>query len=1023
MDANMTSELQITLFGGLQIAQAGTPLTAFMSNKAPALLAYLAMSQRAYPRDSLTALLWGEMGDADAKNNLRQVLTNLRKLIEPHLIVTRDSVGFNHQAPYMLDVELFEAQLRISRTLLPEQRLVHLQQTVALYTGDFLAGFFVRDAPEFEEWMLAHKARLREVALHALHELTQLQLNRGQYGAAIDSASRSLALDPWREEAHRHLMLALARSGQRSAALAQYKSCQRVLSTELGVEPASETQVLYARIRATGEAIPHNLPTQPTSFVGRLDELAALEEALLDPTCRLLTLVGVGGVGKTRLALQAAERLLRMGAFLNGVYLAPLAGLDRPDLLVTALAEACGLLFGGNKDPKTQLIEYLRSQEVLLLLDNFEHLLEAGPWLGELLQRAPGVKCLVTSRERLHIRREHLIELTGLSEPNAVALFNERARSVDRQFVADPATASAIARICQLVAGLPLAVELAAASMRQYSCAAIADAIARNLDLLTGALRDVPARHRSVRAVFDHSWQWLTPAEQQLFLALAVFPGTFSLAAAETICSAPAVAGMLHPLNCAVFPGSRSAHFHTALASLLDKSLLQRSSDGRVQMHALLRQYAAEKLAQQPLYEATVAQQHSHFYATFLAEQTEQISSSRQQEILSAIEQEGDNVRAAWRWAMAHEPEHTLAPMIDPLFEYYEVRSLMVEASERFDLALQAVQQRDPQQEPMQRTLVKLLNRQARFLARLGQRTQADALLLQSSQLAQQLGLVDELAAAYNYQGLNRQGDGNYAEAVACFQRSAQLCRIQEDRPGLARALNNLGVISLRQGKLDEADRYLQEALALRRQMANPKLIADSLNNLGILLHEVHEYGQEAALLREALAYYRQLDDRKGISVTLHNLGGVHLALKQFDQARQFLEEALTLRQYDPTGLANTLNNLGTVALRAGDLSAARQRFGEALQVALDSRVIPMVHDILVGIAEVLLADRQAAIALELLAFVLPHAQDNETLLEAERLRTLARTAAPGAAAQAEATGMARTTEQSVARALQAVRA
>jgi DNA-binding SARP family transcriptional activator len=308
LDHTMESALQIRVLGGLHIARNSAPLANFVSNKAPALLVYLAMTQRPHSRDALAALLWGEMPDTDAKNNLRQALSNLRKLAEPHLIITRETVEFNHSVPYTLDAEIFERSLTQSADGKAPiannywQRLDdwtsairQLQSAIALYQGDFLAGFFVRDAPEFEEWMLAQRARLRELALHALHTLTEFQLSTGAYGRAIDYATRLLTLDSWREEAHRQLMLALARSGQRAAALAQYAMCRRILDKELSVEPSAETTKLYERIRAAGEAIQHNLPSQPTSFIGRAQELSQLEAQLLQSDCRLLTVLGVGG--------------------------------------------------------------------------------------------------------------------------------------------------------------------------------------------------------------------------------------------------------------------------------------------------------------------------------------------------------------------------------------------------------------------------------------------------------------------------------------------------------------------------------------------------------------------------------------------------------------------------------------------------------------------------------------------------------------------------------------------------------
>ena len=1006
----MTTVLEIRLFGGLEISQAGAPLNAFMSNKAPALLAYLALHPRPHQRDVLATLLWGELGDADAKNNLRQVLTNLRKVVDPYLLVTRETIGFNPDAPYFLDVAAFEQHLATAQTQPPTQQMATLQAAAALYRGDFLAGFFVREAPDFEEWLLAQKARWREVALHALHTLTALQMSYGHFGAAIASAGQALALDPWREEAHRQLMLALARSGQRSAALAQYRTCRQVLQQELGVEPSLETQALFTRLRAAGASIPHNLPPQPTAFVGRMAELEALEMLLLNRDCRLLTLVGVGGVGKTRLALQAAERLLQIGAFLNGVYHVPLAGLDTPDLLATALAEACGLTFTGNQPPSTQLSNFLRNQEVLFILDTFEHLLSGSGWLGELLQRAPAVKLLFAARERLQSKWEWLYEVNGLEETSAMTLFTLRAQMLAADFApmeAAEETQRAIRRICGLVQGLPLGIELAAGSVRHYPCAAIADAIAHNLDPLSSSLRDTSPHHRSIRAVFDYSWQLLTPMERQLFPLLAVFPASFSQAAALAVCQTLAA------------PPLRPAAVSALLTGFVDKSLLQRSTAGRFQLHPLLRQYSAEQLASQPAQEAATYQGHTSFYRDLLGGLTAAIGGSRQPRLLTTLEEELENVRAAWQWAMTHEPATHLLPMIDSLFEFYEVRSLVQEAGERFGQALQAVQQRATPLAADKLTLLKLLNRQGRFLFRLGRQAEAEAFFSQAQPLAAACDQPRELALAANYLGLVKQMAGLYEDAICLYQESLTLARHADDRVGMARALNNLGVITFRMGTFTEAEGLLQQALTLRRQLGDPKSIADTLNNLGILLHAREAYEQETQLLQEALATYRQLADRKGMGSALHNLGGVQLALGRYEEAQRFLDEALDYRQNDPVGMGNTLNNLGTVAFRRGDAQAASVYYQRALQVAWENKDIPITLDILVGIAECLLSVQKPTRALSLLAFVQGQSHDSDTLTETARLLALARAATPTTATQDEAHGATWTIEQAVAVALQ----
>lgn len=666
----MTAVLEICLFGGLEIRREDAPIGGFVSSKAPALLAYLAVTGRSHQRDALATLLWGEMTDADAKNNLRQTLTNLRKLVEPHLVITRETIGWNTAVPHILDIAQFENHLHRARGAAPPKSIAALQQATALYRGAFLAGFYVRDAPEFEEWMLAQRARYRELALHALHTLTEHHLSRGEYGRAIDCATRLLALDAWREEAHRQLMLAQARSGQRSAALAQYEACRRLLAVELGAPPSATTVALYERIRTAVETPPHNLLPQPTPFVGRAEELAQISTCLQNPDCRLLTILGVGGMGKTRLALQSAEQVCQRQLFLHGVFFVPLVGVDSQTLLVTAVAAACGLQFSGSQNPAAQLLTFLRDRELLLALDNFEHLLDEAIWLVQLLQQAPDVKLLLTSREPLNVQWETTLVLDGLALPSstislaaaadygAVQLFASRARAAQPGFALTAEILLPVTQICRLVDGMPLALELAAADLRHYTCAELAAAISHNLDVLAANYRDMPPRHRSLRAVFDHAWGLLNPAEQQLFTALSVFTGSFDLAAAEKVCDVT----------------------RQLLAALVDKSLLRQTGDGRYQLHNVLRQYAAQTVPESQ--RQTLGQRHAAFYADRLRQQENALFTPAESQIFQTIQSDLESIRAAWSWALVNEDVFLMQAGLRTLRAFYNVQSRFTEGAE-----------------------------------------------------------------------------------------------------------------------------------------------------------------------------------------------------------------------------------------------------------------------------------------------------------------------------------------------------
>ncbi|MFQ5435486.1 MAG: BTAD domain-containing putative transcriptional regulator, partial [Anaerolineae bacterium] len=415
----MTKGLTIRLLGNVSIELEGQPVAGLPSRKAEALLVYLVCHERPFPREFLADLLWNDRSQKQALANLRSILSSLRRKLDPYLIITRQTVAFNHAGDYWLDVKAFTAALDAGQTHSHlslegcEACVGQLETAVRLYNGRFLQGLIIGDSTAFEEWSLIVHEQTHRRVLTALYQLSNHYARQGKYTQAQRYALRQVELEPYREEAHRQLMLTLVRSGQRSAALAQYETCRRILNEELGVEPAAETRSLYQRIRSAGKAGPHNLPPPLAPLIGREKELQQIAVHLADPACRLLTLTGPGGIGKTLLALQAARE--HTGIYLHGIYFIPLAPVATPDLLGTTIADAIHCPLDGAGDLQTQLLDFLREKELLLILDNFEHLLTGSSWISQIIQAAPHVNYLITSRERLNIRGECLLKIHGLS--------------------------------------------------------------------------------------------------------------------------------------------------------------------------------------------------------------------------------------------------------------------------------------------------------------------------------------------------------------------------------------------------------------------------------------------------------------------------------------------------------------------------------------------------------------------------------------------------------------------------------
>jgi predicted ATPase/DNA-binding SARP family transcriptional activator len=1062
------AQLSITLFGSFQVTLDNRPVTNFGTDKTRALLAYLAVeAQRPHRRDALAGLLWPDSPHTKARQSLRQALSQLRQTLNdqtcavPFLLIDRETAQFNPDSDYWLDVAAFTALAEKSRahrhqhleSCLPCMR--RMDEMVNLYGGSFLGGFFLADSNAFEEWATLQREYLQRQMMDALDRLLDYHQRRGDIGQAIQMARRQVQIEPWREETHRQLMHLLALDGQRSAALAQYRTCQRALAEELGVEPTTETTAFYARIRDSDQGPPearphasparrHNLPPTPTPFIGREEELADLANHLADPDCRLLTLLGPGGIGKTRLALQTAAD--QVGLYEHGITFVPLDTLNSADLLVPTIADNLGFRFHNQGDPEQQLLDYLREKQLLLVLDNMEHLLDGADFVAKLFSRAPGVTILVTSRERLNLREECVYEIEGLAHPidpetdaleafSAVALFVQIASRVQRKFVLTRQNSPAVARICHLVDGMPLAVELAAAWVPARSCQEIAKEIERNLDSLATSLHNVPARHRSLRATFEHSWRLLSEQEQTALRKSSLFRGGFDALAAEQVIGAPT----------------------ETLVALVDKSLLRRNASGRYEMHRIVRQYAEEKLQAVPSERKMAEHLHSDYYAGFLQDRETWFQGPKQADALEAVSTEVENVRLAWRLASAAKRIETLGRSLTSLGTFYAIRSWHQEGAHAFGQAIEGLtnpqpSETDPSAERQAVVFAACLAWLGHFSCELGRYDEAQGLLEQSLRLLRPSGTTPELAfSLYTLAQILCFGKNDYAEAKQIFEESLAFYQSLGDRYGTAQVLDGLGDVAVRQGSHDEAQRHYEEGLALRRQigdvwgistslgslgglagrlgrydkarrwfeeslsigreLGNPRGIAASLHNLSTLAYLQEDYAEAKRLRLETLAICREIGYRWGIASALKSLGDVAGRMGEYGKARQYLLQSLTILEEtgDRRSLAYALNSLGTIERMMGRHQEARSYFRHALQAAIEIQEPALALDVLKGIAQLSSEAGKIERALELVAFILHHpASEQQTRAQVGPWRVeLAAQLSAKAAATAEARGRA----------------
>jgi predicted ATPase/DNA-binding SARP family transcriptional activator len=951
------ARLNVSLLGPVQIVLDSDSVVAFPYDKVRALLAYLAAeSSRPHRRETLAGLLWPEQDDRAARHSLSQALMEMRRAIHddadaPMLRVTRDTVQFPPRHDVLVDVATFSSLIddcdahanTHEGAIVCRQCAGRLERAVGLYRGAFIEHFSIPDSVAFDEWVLVRREQMHQRAVRALGLLAVYHEARQEHERSGEYMRRLIELDPWNEEAHRRLMLSLTLSGRRAMALEQYERCRQMLADELGVEPDSETTRLYHRIR-DGQAMgPHveipamarqptrsNLPSELTPFIGREQELADVAERLDDPGCRLITLVGPGGIGKTRLAIKAAEATV--GAFRHGVHFVPLAGVSSASLLPSAIAGVLDVAFHGQTPPAEQITTSLRDREMLLVLDNIEHLLESAAWIAHLLDQAPGLQIIATSRERLNLRGEWVIGVGGLGLPNgdttatkmseAIQLFAHCARRSQSRFALGPDNLSAVARICRLTGGMPLGIELAAAWTPMLSCAEIAEEIERSLDFLSAAARDTADRHRSLRAVFDHSWELLSEHEREVFCRLSVFRGGFQRAAAQE------VAGASLPL----------------LSALVTKSLVRRTATGRYDIHELLRQYGEARLAEHPEEERATRDRHSTWFFRFLEEKGTELSGPQQQRALEEIASNIENVHVAWHWAIAHVDTTSMMKGIHSYWLYGEVTGRYQELHTTLGEVLAALNQPTPSPDADHRGLTlargRTLIHYGSIHVRLGDYQRGEQLIDAGIAVLRSIDEATDLGLALNFKAMFAHLRQDYAQERVLLLESIARFNEADNRWGKAYSLNDLGMVSFLLGDAEEARRLQQQSLDI----------------------------------------FAAITDQRGRSFALHNLGIVAGALGEYDEARRFLREALAIRQSirHAWGVSMSLTQLGVIARLTGDDDEAQSCFLDALQQATEAQSLPAILGALTELTVIWARDGYHDRAASVLAVILDHpAADN----------------------------------------------
>lgn len=851
----------------------------FLPERRFRLLAFLALRGDWVGRDELATLFWPDRTQEAARSNLRKLLHEARALDLPQLEADRASVRWR----VVTDVAEYLAALRRGDT----------QAALALYRGPALQGLEGGESDSFGTWLAGERRRLHA----AWREAVVATLPHRDPAGTLSMARLLLDDDPFDEDAIVAALDAYRSLGDGRGAAEAFRGYAERLIEELGVEPSARVRSAAAPVtgrvpRADGpatapEAAHADEPSSPTalSFIGRGHEMQELSALLANPGCRLLTVTGPGGMGKSTLVKQATRGLA--SRYADGVLWIALDDLTDVDQVAPRIASELSLALAPAQDPVERIAAHLAPRQTLLVLDNAEHLPRLAALVERLLGAAARLQVLTTSRARIGLPREWLLPLAGLALPPAdgsardslavaaVQLFVAHARATDPRFASE-ANAPYIVQLVRAVGGLPLAILLAASWVRLLPVSELAREVTLSLDVLEGADEgEERPEHRSVRATFEQSWRWLAPAEQRALSALSIMVGAFSRSAAKDVAHAPL------PL----------------LAALVDKSLLQVDARGRFSLHPLIQQFAAEKLAPDPALCEVVRERHAQAFARFMA-QYERFDAVDQAAAVGAIAAELSNVLAAWNWAIARARIDVLQRCMAGLSGYFQWRGPIVAAAELFGRA-QAV-------------------------------VDAHATSLTGETRRASWGIPLERAAlSYSL--------GDYRQVEAAARKALEAARAVADAYGVRTSLNMVALALMRLGRIDEGARLHEEALASAIDDKAASEIVDYTSRLVEVRREQGDDEGALVLAREALNGYRAAGQKSGEIMISNSIGLILHSLGRFPEAIEAYEEGLRLA--GAAGMevrrATLLTHKASACLDAGEFERAGQSGQEALQITL----------------------------------------------------------------------------------------
>lgn len=921
----MSPRLALSFLGVPELILDNTPVTTDR-RKVVALLAYLSVNRGTYTREFLSGLLWPDYDQAKAFSNLRRTIWEVHQVLgEGWLIADRDSVQLNVESQIDLDIAQFQDLLARSQEQSDSTlRVPFLSDAAKLYRNHFLTGFSIKDAFPFNEWAYAESEELCRQLADALTTLSEDYCSLGQAEKAIPHARRLISLDPLNESTHRQLMSVYLQAGQPNAALKQYQTCEQLLRKELNLDPQPETRELYKKTRkrearaiekketVESFAPQHNLPAQLSTFIGREKECDEIVSLLTKH--RLITLVGVGGIGKSRLSLQVGEKVLNH--FPDGVWFVALDSLSDPRLVQQTVAAEFGIREGTEQPVIETLMDTLRKKTILLILDNCEHLLNAcAELITTLLTNCQHLKILVTSREVLNVEGEAIFYLPSLSLPEednyslekmkpyeSIQLFAGRAELALSSFRLTDKNIQSVAGICRKVDGIPLAIELAAAHVNILKAEEILKQLHYSFTLLARNGRTVTPRHQTMQASIDWSWGLLAESEQRFLQQLAIFAGGWTLESAQVVCDGDVL------------------NFTSALVK---KSLImvdqKTDRETRYHFHEIVRQYAREKLVEAGE-EEKIRDRHLKYFLQLSEHAEPALRGPAQIEWMTRLNDARDNIRAALAWANKTDTEVGLyiSSRLGRYFENLDMR----EGNYWLSTFLHK-----PESQAYPRARAGALYSHLRILNHLNQVDKLRSTAKECLELYRALG---DQSVEVDILLISAQEISSVAHKTELFQHALKLVQTSGDVWRHARLLHQMGWNHSGGERLA----YWQQAIMIFRQLGDWRSLAQCLCPTGYFallngdLQLAQKCFNEAALLNDKLK-------DKEIKIELLSLHArIDMIQGDYNQAHLYLHEEL--------GIADELgdrmrslwcrSHLGYLFLREGNLSEARDIFTETAQ-------------------------------------------------------------------------------------------